>query len=71
MSSKQLLSGFPITCPTYIILLDLTTLIIFGGDYKSFTLYNFLWPPVTSFLLGPDIFHSTLFLNAFCVLSVS
>jgi hypothetical protein len=44
--------------------LDLIALIIFDVGYKSghFSLSKFLHPPVTSFLLGPDIVLNTLLL---------
>jgi hypothetical protein len=50
--------------PIHLILLDLAILILFGKDeeYKlwSSSLCNYLQPPVTSSLLGPNIL-STLF----------
>jgi hypothetical protein len=52
------------TCPALLILLDLI-LIIFSEDYTflSYSLCNFLHPPATSSLLGPNILLSTLFSN--------
>jgi hypothetical protein len=44
---------------------DLITLIIFGKEYKfwNIALFKFLKPPLFSFLLDPNIFLSTPFLN--------
>jgi len=52
-------------CPTYLILLNLITWITFDDEHKSWSTssYNFLQSPVTSFLLGPNIFlppHNTV-----------
>jgi hypothetical protein len=46
----------------------LIILIILGEEYKSrsSSLYNFLHPPVTSSLSGPNILLSTLFSNSLC-----
>ena len=51
------------TCPSYPILLDLITRITFGEEYSSVcsSLCSFLYSPVTSSLLGPNILLSTLF----------
>ena len=61
---QHALLGFPIrvTCPYHLVLLDLTTLIMFGEQYKSqrSSLCSFLHYPVTSSLLGPNIFLSNL-----------
>ena len=58
----------PYTCymPHPSILLDFITLITSGGEYKSggSSVFGFLELPVTSFVLGPPIFLSTIFLNA-------
>ena len=58
---------FPIraTCPTHFTLLDLITWTIFGEQYRSLSssLCNFLHFPITSLLLGTNIFPSTLFSN--------
>jgi hypothetical protein len=53
-----------LTSPS-LILLALITLTILGEEYKpcSSSLCSFLQPPVTSSLLGPNIFLSTLFSN--------
>jgi hypothetical protein len=58
-----LLSLVHATCPTHFILLDLIILIILE-EHKSqrSSLCNFLHPPVTSSLFGPNIL-STLFSN--------
>ena len=53
------------TCPTYLILLDLITRTIFGGEYRSpwFSLCSVLHALFTSSLLGPNILPSTLLSN--------
>ena len=52
-------------CPYHLILPDLITRIIFGEQYrsKSSSLCSLLHSPVTSSLLGPNTFPSTLFSN--------
>ena len=59
------------TCPAHLILLDLITHTILVEEYKSFSssLCNLLHSPVTSSLLGPNIFLSTLFSNTLSFLS--
>ena len=53
------------TCPTHLILLDFITRTILGEEYRSLSssLCSFLHSPLTSFLLGRNIFFSTLFSN--------
>ena len=58
---------FPIraTCPARFILLDFITRTIFGEQYSSLSssLCSFLYSPVTSSLLGPNILLNKLFSN--------
>ena len=60
-----LMSPIHATCPVHGNLLDLITRIIFGEERKSSSscFCSFIHNPVTSFLLGPNIFLSTLFSN--------
>ena len=60
-----LLSFVRATCLAHLILGDFITQIIFGAEYRSLnpSLCSFLNYPVTSALLGPNIFLSTLFSN--------
>jgi hypothetical protein len=60
-----LLSPLYATCPTHFILLNLITQTILGEEYSSLSssLCSLLHSPVTSSLLGPNIFLSTLFSN--------
>jgi len=53
------------TCPAHIILLEFITRIMLGEEYRLFisSLCNFLYCPVTSSLLGPNILLNTLFSN--------
>ena len=75
LPSDLLFSGFPTkalyeplvspihaTCPAHLFFLDFITRIIFVEKYraKSSSLCNLLHSPVTSFLLGPNIFLNTL-----------
>jgi len=59
-------ASFPIrsTCPAHLILLDFITRTIFVEQYRSLrsSLCSFLYSPVTSYLLGPNILK-TLFSN--------
>ena len=58
------------TCPAHLILLNFITRTILGEEYRSFSsLYNHLHSPVTSSLLGPNIFLNTLFTNTLSFLS--
>jgi hypothetical protein len=59
-----LLSPIHATCPAHLIL-DLITRTKFGEEHSSLSslLCSFLYYPVTVFLLGPNVFLSTLFSN--------
>ena len=58
------------TCPAHLIL-DFITRTILGEEYRSLSssLCSFLYSPVTSYLLGPNILLSTLFSNTFSLRS--
>ena len=60
-----LLSPIHATCPAHLFLLDFFTRTLFGEQYRSLssTLCSFLHSPVTSSLLGPNIFLNILFSN--------
>ena len=53
------------TCPAHLILLNFITWTILGEEYRSLSssLCSFLHSPITSSLLGPNIFLNTLFSN--------
>jgi hypothetical protein len=56
---------------THFIILHWIILIMLGKEYKSWSssLYNVLYPAVTSSLFGPNILLSTLFPNTFSLCS--
>ena len=60
-----LLSPIRATCPAHLILLKFINRTILGERYRSFrfSLRCFLHSPVTSFLLGANIFLNNLFSN--------
>jgi hypothetical protein len=53
--------------PTHLVILHLISLIVFNGEYRlwSPSLCSFLQPILTSSLLDPSIFLSTLFSDTF------
>ena len=59
------------TCSAHLILLYFITRTILGEQYKSFSssLCSLIHSPVTSFLLGPNIFRNTMFSNTLSFLS--
>jgi hypothetical protein len=64
-SYQQSLLSHACYIPDHHIYLNLITLIIFGKDYNfwSSSLYGYLQPPITSFIVGPNNFLCTMFLN--------
>jgi len=59
------------TCPAHLFLLDFITRTILNEEYRSFSssLFNLLYSPVTSSLLGPNILLNTMFSNTLSFLS--
>jgi hypothetical protein len=59
------LSPLRATCPAQFILLDFISRTILGEEYRSLSssLCSFLYSPVTSSVLGPNILLNTLFSN--------
>ena len=68
---RLLLSPIRATCPAHLILLDLITQIVFGGEQRtlSSSLCSFLQSPVILPQLGPNILLSTLFSNSLSLCS--
>src|SRR5215475_7947913 len=58
-------------CPAHLILLDLTTCMILGKEYRPFSssLCNFLNSPVTTSLLDPNTLLNSLFSNTLSLCS--
>ena len=68
---KPLLSPIRATCPVPLILLNFITRTILCKEYRSLSssLCSFLYSPVTSSLLAPNILLNTLFSNTFSLRS--
>jgi hypothetical protein len=66
-SAYILISPLHATRPTHLVPLDMIILIICGKEYKlqSSSVCSFIYPIVTSFLSGSNIFLSTSTLNSF------
>ena len=66
-----LLSPIRASCPAHLILLYFITRTVLGEEYRSLNclLCSFLYTPVSSSLLGPNILLSTLFCNTHNLLS--
>ena len=69
--SLPLSSPIRATCPAHLILLDFITRTLLGEEYKWFSssLCSLLHSPVTSSLLGPNVFLNTMFSNTLSFLS--
>jgi len=68
--NRPLLFHMRSTCPSHLILLDFITRTVLDEQYRalSSSLCSFLYSPVTSSLLAPNILLSTLFSNTLSLL---